>query len=1063
MAADIGVRIGIDGEKTFKTALTGINAQLKNLNSEMKAVVSDMAGMSDAEGTAAKRTDVLTRSIEASKQKIQLISGEYDRAKANLDQLGRELDDAKQAFGENSSEAIKAQNAYNRQAAAVNKLGSQLNEATADMNKMEKELRDIRSGADRAADAMDDLADAAEDAGREGKGLSSIKDAIAGGAISGAVQSLVTGMRDLVESTREYRTIMASLEVSSQKAGYTAQQTQASYEQLYAVLGDDQTAATTLANLQALGLSQADLTTIINGTIGAWATYGDSIPIDSLGEAINETIRVGQVTGTFADMLNWAGTSEDEFNAKLAECSTEAERTNLILQEMANQGLVEAAEAWRKNNPELAAANEAQARLNASMAEFATAISPLTATATNLAATAISGISTSMQTLISAFQSGGLEGFFVSLSGILENVKTTAVNVLYGLAANIRANFPQLMSAGLEALVTFTAGLRENVGQLVTAGLEVVSALGSGIIKNIPALIKTVPEIVTNIANIINDNAPKLVSSALELITQLAAGLIQAIPTLIASIPKIIEAVVSTFLAFNWIGLGKNIITFLRDGVVSMAGAVQSAAASLKDKIISIISQLPGKLLALGRSGIQSLVSGILGLLGSAVSAMQSILAGMMSAVLTFPSKMASMGTQIVQGLANGIRNAGGQVATALKGVIDSAVNKAKSLLGIASPSKVFMAFGKYVIEGLVIGIDRNAHQAVQSISRTMRSVESTVLSMVDTLNSRLIAKEEELTQKLKDTGLDEATKKSLQAQLETVKTFRSEYEKSISDLQEKQDSLVDKLRSYGDLFSTVRTDAGEFLQISDLQEDIDAINAYSNALERLKAKGVSDSLMDEILGMNVEDATEYTQQLLSMTEDEYDQYMALWEKKQEAASSVASRFYAEEMTSLVNEFVKKVPGELGIMKDDLYYTGQMAAEGLAAGIWDRKSAVIAAAQSVAQAAREALRASEGIHSPAKKWMPLGDYMAQGVGEGFSRRMKSVAANITSSIPSAAAQIEKVGSGMVNGIQTAMSGNQGGAYTFNLMLPDGTTLARYQLPALIDVARANGTPILNPM
>ncbi len=76
----------------------------------------------------------------------------------------------------------------------------------------------------------------------------------------------------------------------------------------------------------------------------------DSIPIDGLAEAINETAKVGTVTGTFADVLNWAGTSEDAFNERLAACGSESERTNLIMQELADQGLMQAGKAWQAQN-----------------------------------------------------------------------------------------------------------------------------------------------------------------------------------------------------------------------------------------------------------------------------------------------------------------------------------------------------------------------------------------------------------------------------------------------------------------------------------------------------------------------------------------------------------------------------------------------------------------------------------------------------------------------------------------------------------------------------------------
>ena len=465
MPADIGIRIGVEGEKTFKSALSGINAQLKNLSSEMKAAVSSMADMGDEESRAAKRSDILTRSIEASKQKIDLISKQYDRAKESLDDLGRELDEAKREFGENSDEAIKAQNAYNRQAAAVNKLGAQLNDATAEMNRMEAELRDIRTAADRAESSMDDLADAAEDVGRESEGMgNSFRDAFAGGVLAGFIQAAVDGMRNLVDSTKEYRQIMATLENSSSRAGYTAEQTTESYKQLYGILGDDQSSATALANLQALGLSQEQLTRMIDGTIGAWATYGDSIPIDSLGEAINETIRVGQVTGTFADMLNWAGTSEDEFNEKLAACATESERANLVLQEMANQGLIEAADAWRNMNPELVAANEAQLAMNDSLANLATVISPAVTTVTNGIASLITGVTTLMQNMgpfvplmAGAATAAAAFGVAINISTILSGLSTVLGKVTAAVAALnavLLANPIALVVALLAGLVT---------------------------------------------------------------------------------------------------------------------------------------------------------------------------------------------------------------------------------------------------------------------------------------------------------------------------------------------------------------------------------------------------------------------------------------------------------------------------------------------------------------------------------------------------------------------------------------------------------------------------------
>ena len=374
MAADIGANIGIDGEKAFRDSLSAINSQMKALGSEMKAVVAGFAGMEDSEEAVSAKTDVLGRSIETSTQKLDLLQKQSDRAKSKLATLADELENAKREFGENSAEAIKAQNAYNRQVTTANKLETQINQTRAEISKMEREMRDAGDAADRMGDDLEQAARDADDAGN------SFRDAFVGGAVSGAVQALASGMAQLVEETTAYRKIMGTLAASGEASGYTAEQTAETYKQLYGVLGDSQTAATAAANLQALGLEQKKLTKLTEGAIGAWAKYGDSIPIDGLAESINETIKTGAVTGSFADVLNWGGgTSEDDFNAKLEASADSAERLDLVLQELSEQGLYNLADGYRTANEELVKANEANAKMEEVTGRIGTILSPIVA------------------------------------------------------------------------------------------------------------------------------------------------------------------------------------------------------------------------------------------------------------------------------------------------------------------------------------------------------------------------------------------------------------------------------------------------------------------------------------------------------------------------------------------------------------------------------------------------------------------------------------------------------------------------------------------------------------
>ena len=136
MAADIGVKIGIEGAAQFKQSLANVNSELKSLSSEMKAATAEFKGNENSQEAVAKKSEILGRSMEAAKEKIALLSGEYEKQKAKLDELGEALEQARQQYGENSEEAAQAEKAFIQQETAVNKLSAQLHSTEADLHNM---------------------------------------------------------------------------------------------------------------------------------------------------------------------------------------------------------------------------------------------------------------------------------------------------------------------------------------------------------------------------------------------------------------------------------------------------------------------------------------------------------------------------------------------------------------------------------------------------------------------------------------------------------------------------------------------------------------------------------------------------------------------------------------------------------------------------------------------------------------------------------------------------------------------------------------------------------------
>ena len=379
-----------------------LSKQTEDYTDKVKLLERELKELEDSENKNAEKLKKKREQFEATKNTAESYRKKCNEIRTELEVLEKnenanedaikkkreELEKAEKGFSDYSSRLEKIEkdidklnSSESNNATAIQKKQSQLNQAKTSLNNYKKGLKDVekqlKDGTDKIKQYtknLEDFSDKAEKVGDKMKGVSK------------AAAGVLTGAAALVPATAEYRKIMGSLEVSSEMAGYTAEQTEEIYKSLFGVLGDDQSAATTTANLQALGLAQEQLNQFVNGTVGAWAKYGDSIPIDGLSEAINETTKVGKVTGVFADVLNWAGTSEDEFNEKLEACATESERVNLIMQELANQGLMQAGEQWKENNKNLVEGNEATADLQEATAELADTIAPLITDLTELVA-----------------------------------------------------------------------------------------------------------------------------------------------------------------------------------------------------------------------------------------------------------------------------------------------------------------------------------------------------------------------------------------------------------------------------------------------------------------------------------------------------------------------------------------------------------------------------------------------------------------------------------------------------------------------------------------------------
>lgn len=306
-----------------------------------------------------------------------------------------------------------------------------------------------------------------------------------------------------------------------------------------------------------------------------------------------------------------------------------------------------------------------------------------------------------------------VESLGQSLSENAPKLLETGQKLLEMIGNGITNGVPLLIAQGLPMLVQFSAGLRQNAGKLVDAGIDMIMKLADGLIDGLPTMIETIPQIVINIAGIINDNAPKLLVAGAKLIVKLAEGIIKAIPTLVANIPKIFEAILAVWSALNWVSLGTNLINFIVNGVKSLAKAIPTALKDIGTQAVTLFKSINWA--DVGRTAINVITSGVTGLATAIPNALKAIGTAAINAFKGI--NWVDVGRNVINGIVSGVKAMASTAVEAVVGVGKKMYNGVKGFFGIHSPSRLMAdGVGKFIPEGIAVGIDQNVDSVIQSM-----------------------------------------------------------------------------------------------------------------------------------------------------------------------------------------------------------------------------------------------------------------------------------------------------------------------------------------------------------
>lgn len=450
-----GITIEIGGETTkLGKALEEVEKSSKNLQSELKGVNTLLKMDPGNVELLKQKQELLTQSIEATESKLgtlkntmaQIESGEIEVTAEQFRDLQREIIYTEQKLNNLTDESKEFGSVTQQQSKIV--------------------VEEFQTIGDKAGELGKNLA----------LGLA--------GAVTGAVAS--------VEATREFRQDLGKLETTFETTNHGAETATNTFKTLYGILGEDDTAIEAANHLALMTDNEKELEEWTDILTGVYATFGDSLPLEGLAEAANETARVGQVTGPLADALNWLSISEDQFNESLAKCNSEQERNKLI-RDTLTKAYGEASDTYKEVNGDVIEGNEAQAEMNLKLAEITSKLEPLI-------------------TQCKIFLAEVLEKLSPIITWIIDNISILAPIVLGFLGTLFALNIAGKITALIPIIKTLNTTMKANpiglvitlVGLLVTAfvtlwnNCEGFRNFWIGLWDNIKAIVAAVVEWLKN-------------------------------------------------------------------------------------------------------------------------------------------------------------------------------------------------------------------------------------------------------------------------------------------------------------------------------------------------------------------------------------------------------------------------------------------------------------------------------------------------------------------------------------------------------------------------------------
>jgi phage-related protein len=774
------LKIGLEGEKEFKKALSDINSSFKVLGSEMKLVSSQFDKNDSSVQALTARNTVLNKEIETQKQKVET--------------LRSALQNAADSFGENDKRTQSWQIQLNNAEASLNDMERELDSNNKALEEAESGFDDAGKEAENFGNEVDNAGNQSEDAGgkleKVGEIAKNVGKVLAAAVVAIGTAAVAAG-KQIWDMANDVAEAGDAIDKTSQKIGISAESYQ-EWDYVFERCGSD------VDNLQT-GMKKLSgvITDAANGSDSAVEKLNAvGLSIEDLnGKSQDEQLSIvisalqgmesgAERTSAATDLL---GKSATDMAAVL---NMSAEETEVLKQEAQDYGMVMSNEAVAasaafedsltklkgtvgglKNSmvgdllpgitmvmdglSDLVAGNESAAEeLETGISSVIDSVSEMIPQAVELISLIASAILESAPTIISALAEGVI-GAIPTLIPVVSQVIAQLVSVLIEL-------LPQIVEAGMEVLTSLISGISQSIPQIVPtivqvvatmvqtlvdnlpllleAALQLITGLAQGLLDAIPVLIDALPEIILSIVNFLLDSIPQIIDAGIQLLTSLVEALPTIITSIVEAIPKIIDGIITAVIESipqiieAGIKLLVSLIQALPQIITTVVQAIPQIISSLVDAIIGNID----KIIMAGVELFVSLIENLPTIIVEIVKAVPQIIEGIVKAFGSLMGKIVEIGGNIVKGLWEGIQKLASWLWDKVSGWISSIWDGICDFFGIHSPSKEMAWVGEMLVKGLSGSIEDNGDEAVKAAEGMASDIDDVMTDLAHDMQTAL-------------------------------------------------------------------------------------------------------------------------------------------------------------------------------------------------------------------------------------------------------------------------------------------------------------------------------------